>query len=132
VTILDDSYNASPASVRAALELLAALPGSRRVAILGEMLELGPQHEAGHREIGAAAAAVAGLIIVVGAGATGIAEAAGEAGLPAHRILLAADADEALELVRPRLRTGDIVLVKGSRGIGLERLVEQLVLEAAT
>ena len=132
VTILDDSYNASPASVRAALELLAALPGSRRVAILGEMLELGPQHEAGHREIGAAAAAVAGLIIVVGAGATGIAEAAGEAGLPAHRILLAADADEALELVRPRLRTGDIVLVKGSRGIGLDRLVEQLVLEAAT
>ena len=75
---------------------------------------------------------MAGLVIVVGAGATGIAEAAGEAGLPAHRILLAADADEALELVRPRLRTGDIVLVKGSRGIGLDRLVEQLVLEAAT
>ncbi len=125
VTVVDDSYNASPASVSAALELLSGLPG-RRVAVLGEMLELGDGHEDGHRAVGRAAAATVELLCVVGDGAAGIAEGAATAGLPADRILRSADAEGAFDQVRHRLRDGDVVLVKASRGIGLDRLVDAL------
>ncbi len=128
VTVIDDSYNASPGSVAAALELLAGLPG-RRVAVLGEMLELGDAHDSGHRAVGEAAAAIAELVVVVGAGAGGIAAGAADAGLDLGRIHAVADADEALDVLRPRLRDGDVVLVKASRGIGLDRLVDALRLE---
>jgi UDP-N-acetylmuramoyl-tripeptide--D-alanyl-D-alanine ligase len=130
VTILDDSYNASPGSVLAALDLLATLPAKRRVAVLGEMLELGEAHESGHREVGRATAEVVGLLVVVGAGAGALADAAVEAGLPVDRVLRVDDADAALEVLRPRLRVGDTLLVKGSRGIALDVLVERLVAEA--
>lgn len=126
VTIVDDSYNASPGSVRAALELLADLPG-RRVAVLGEMLELGDGHEAGHRDVGAAAAPVVDLLVVVGSAAAGIAEAAREGGASADRVLLVADRAAALDELRDRLRPDDVVLVKASRGAELDRLVEDLV-----
>jgi UDP-N-acetylmuramoyl-tripeptide--D-alanyl-D-alanine ligase len=129
VTILDDSYNASPASVQAALDLLASLPAVRRVAVLGEMLELGDAHEAGHREVGQAAASVAELLVVVGGGAAALADAAVEAGLSSDRVLRVADADAALDALHPRLRSGDVVLVKASRGIALDGLVDRLVAE---
>lgn len=125
VTIVDDSYNASPASVTAALDLLGGLPG-RRVAVLGEMLELGEGHESGHRAVGEAAAAIADLLVVVGEGATGIADGAVAAGLAPGKIVRAATRDAALGLVRPRLRDGDVVLVKASRGIELDLLVDAL------
>ncbi len=128
VTVIDDSYNASPGSVTAALELLAGLPG-RRVAVLGEMLELGEAHEAGHRAVGEAAGPIVDLLIVVGAGAGGIAAGALDAGLDAGRIHVVADAEAALDAVRPRLRDGDSVLVKASRGIELDRVVDGLRLE---
>jgi UDP-N-acetylmuramoyl-tripeptide--D-alanyl-D-alanine ligase len=130
VTILDDSYNASPNTVRAALDLLATLPARRRVAVLGEMLELGDAHETGHADTGRAAAEVAGLLIVVGDGAGALAEGALQAGLAPDRVLLVDDAEAALDALRPRLRAGDTILVMGSRGIGLERLVAHLVAEA--
>ena len=125
VTIVDDSYNASPASVTAALDLLGGLPG-RRIAVLGEMLELGDGHEAGHRAVGEAAAAVADLLVVVGEAAAGIADGAVAAGLAPGRIVRAATRDAALVLVRPRLRDGDVVLVKASRGIELDLFVDAL------
>jgi UDP-N-acetylmuramoyl-tripeptide--D-alanyl-D-alanine ligase len=126
VTIVDDSYNASPGSVIAAVDLLAGLPG-RRVAVLGEMLELGDEHDAGHREVGRAAAGVVDALIVVGGpGAAGIAAGAREAGLDPDRILEAADRDAAAEALRARLRDGDVVLVKASRGIALDLLVDRL------
>jgi len=125
VTILDDSYNAAPATMLAALDVLAGLRG-RRVAVLGEMLELGETSEEGHLEVGRAAGRVADLLIVVGAGASGIAEGAREAGLAPDRILIAEDGDEAHDLLRPRLVPGDVVLVKASRGIALDQLVEVL------
>jgi UDP-N-acetylmuramoyl-tripeptide--D-alanyl-D-alanine ligase len=125
VTVIDDSYNAAPASMLAALDLLASLPG-RRVAILGEMLELGDGGEAAHRAVGRAAARVADLLVVVGAGASGIAQGARQAGLEPERILRADDRDAARDLLRPRLVGGDVVLVKASRGIGLERLIDDL------
>ncbi|MEX2184903.1 MAG: UDP-N-acetylmuramoyl-tripeptide--D-alanyl-D-alanine ligase [Chloroflexota bacterium] len=124
-TVIDDSYNASPASVRAALDLLAGVPG-RHVAVLGEMLELGEAHDEGHRSVGEAAAAVVDLLIVVGHDARGIGAGAAEAGLDPSCIHHAGDAETALDLLRPRLRDGDIVLVKASRGIALDRLVAEL------
>ncbi|MCI0582763.1 MAG: UDP-N-acetylmuramoyl-tripeptide--D-alanyl-D-alanine ligase [Chloroflexi bacterium] len=128
ITIVDDAYNASPASVVAALELLAGLPG-RRLAVLGEMLELGEAAGEGHRAVGRAAAGVCDLLCVVGAGPGPQAMAAGarEAGLPGPRILLVADRSTAAERLSSVLEPGDVVLVKASRGVALEVVVEALV-----
>ncbi len=125
VTVVDDSYNASPGSMFASLELLGDLPG-RRVAVLGEMLELGDAHDDGHHAVGEAAGRVADLVLVVGPGAAGLAEGARAAGLAPGRVLEVSDAASALEALRPRLRDGDVVLVKASRGIGLDVLVDAL------
>jgi len=125
VTIVDDSYNASPGSVTAALELLSGLPG-RRVAVLGEMLELGEGHTAGHIEVGEAAAGVADLLVVIGDEAIAIADGARDAGLDPSKVLFVRDRDAALDALRPRLRDGDVVLVKASRGIALDELVDAL------
>ena len=125
LTIVDDSYNASPASVIAALELLAGLPG-RRIAVLGEMLELGDCHEEGHRSVGVAAAATVDHLIVVGAGAEGIAAGARDAGLAA--LTAVPDRAAALDAILAHHRPGDVVLVKASRGIELDRLVDDLAL----
>ncbi len=125
MTVIDDSYNASPPSVTAALDLLAGLPG-RRVAVLGEMLELGKGSAAGHREVGTAAAATVDLLVVVGRGAAGLAAGAKAAGLDASRILEARDREAALDMLRSRLRDGDVILVKASRGVELDVLVDAL------
>ncbi len=125
IRVIDDSYNASPPSVKAALDLLAGLPG-RRVAVLGEMLELGRDAESGHREVGVAAATTADLLVVVGAGAAGIAAGAKGAGLDPTRILQARDRDAAVDLLQHRLRPGDVVLVKASRGVELDKLIDAL------
>ncbi len=126
LTILDDAYNASPSSMRAALELLASLPG-RHVAVLGVMRELGDAHERGHREVGEVAARLADELIVVGDEAHGIADAA--APIMSNRIQVVADRDAALEALRDVLVPGDAVLVKASRGAELERLVDALAAE---
>jgi UDP-N-acetylmuramoyl-tripeptide--D-alanyl-D-alanine ligase len=130
VTVIDDAYNASPSSVVAALDLLAGLPG-RRVAVLGEMLELGKAAARGHRDVGIAAAATCDLLVVVGPGARAIAEGAREAGLDPSRVLEARDREAALDTLRSRLQPGDVVLVKASRGVELERLVDALAADRA-
>jgi UDP-N-acetylmuramoyl-tripeptide--D-alanyl-D-alanine ligase len=128
-TVVDDTYNASPVSVGAALDFLAETPvasGRRRLAVLGDMLELGPDEERLHREIGARAAAVVDGLVAVGERGRWIAEAATAAGL---RVVAAArDADEASAVVERALgpRVGDLLLVKGSRGVELDRLVAAL------
>jgi len=94
------------------------------------MLELGEEHEAGHRAVGEAAAATVDLLIVVGPGARAIADGAIEAGLSPERVLRAGDPEEAHEVLAPRLAAGDIILVKASRGIALERLVDLLRADA--
>ncbi len=129
MVIVDDAYNASPGSMRAALDLLGGLPG-RHVAVLGEMRELGDAHEAGHREVGAAAADLDLLVVVDGApggAAAGIAEGARAAGLAPQRILTATDAADAVGKLRAAAAEGDVVLVKASRGVELERVVDGLV-----
>jgi UDP-N-acetylmuramoyl-tripeptide--D-alanyl-D-alanine ligase len=125
ITIVDDTYNASPASVLAALDLLAGMPG-RRVAVLGEMLELGVESEAGHERVGVAAASIAELLVVIGEGAAGIARGAREARLPDDRIVEVPDREAAASALEDRLRDGDVVLVKASRGIELDLLVDEL------
>jgi UDP-N-acetylmuramoyl-tripeptide--D-alanyl-D-alanine ligase len=125
VAIVDDAYNASPGSVRAALELLSGLPG-RRIAVLGEMLELGSEADEGHRGVGEVAAGIVDLLVVVGDGAAAIAAGAAAAGLVPDRIVRVADPAGAVDHLRHRLRGGDVVLVKASRGIALERVVEGL------
>lgn len=125
VTLIDDSYNASPASMTAALDLLAGLPG-RRIAVLGEMLELGRGAATGHRDVGTAAAATCDQLVVVGSAAAGIAAGARAAGLDASRIMEVRDREAAFDLLRSRLREGDVVLVKASRGVELDLLVDAL------
>lgn len=125
-TLIDDSYNASPVSVRAALDFLAETPiapGRGRYAVLGDMLELGPDEERLHRQIGAHAARIVDGLLAVGERGRWIAEAATAAGL--KRVATAADADDAATAFDRLLRAGpgDVVLVKGSRGIELDRLV---------
>jgi UDP-N-acetylmuramoyl-tripeptide--D-alanyl-D-alanine ligase len=94
------------------------------------MLELGEGHEPGHLAVGDAVGRVADLLVVVGPGAEGIAVGAREAGLDPSRIHHVGDAEGALDVLRPRLRDGDVVLVKASRGIGLDTLVGALRSEA--
>jgi len=91
------------------------------------MRELGDLAEPGHREVGAVAAGIADLLVVVGAEAAGIAEGARAAGVPRHRIVAVADRDAALDALLERLRPGDAVLVKASRGVELDRLVDVLL-----
>jgi UDP-N-acetylmuramoyl-tripeptide--D-alanyl-D-alanine ligase len=121
VTVVDDSYNSSPQAAARLLALLAETSG-RRIAVLGEMLELGATSRALHREVGAIAACSADVVIAVGTEPA--AELArGAVGAVQHVV---PDADAALKLVRKLVRAGDVILVKGSRAIGLDRVVDGL------
>jgi UDP-N-acetylmuramoyl-tripeptide--D-alanyl-D-alanine ligase len=131
-TIVDDTYNASPVSVAAALDFLAETPippGRRRYAILGDMLELGPDEERLHREIGARAAGTVDGLVAVGERGRWIAEAARDAGLA--RVATASDAQEAVLVADRDLapQVGDLVLVKASRGVELDLAVAALARE---
>jgi UDP-N-acetylmuramoyl-tripeptide--D-alanyl-D-alanine ligase len=123
--LLDDSYNASPMSAGAALDLLATLPG-RRMALLGDMLELGAAEEHGHREVGERCAEVVDVLWTLGERGQMIAAAALSAGMPADRVRHLADCDEAIALARSTLGAGDVLLIKGSRGMAMEGIVAAL------
>lgn len=134
VTLIDDSYNSSPSALRRALDVVASATGSaRKVAVLGEMLELGSHSAALHRECGAAAAA-AGLDLLIAVGgepASELADAAVAAGMPARCVKHVPTSADAASLALERVRPGDLVLVKGSRGIGTDAVVERLKEEFA-
>ena len=123
--ILDDSYNASPASVIAAMRALADLPG-RHLAVLGDMLELGEHERSGHLAVGREAAQRLDALVTVGVRARDIAGAALEAGMPSTGVHVLEDGAEAIELLRGLLREADTLLVKGSRGMRMEAIVEAL------
>jgi UDP-N-acetylmuramoyl-tripeptide--D-alanyl-D-alanine ligase len=127
VRVLDDSYNSNPKALETALKSLAALPARRKVAVLGDMLELGPAGKAFHLEAGRAVA-LSGwdLLVTVGALARDMAAGAAAAGMPAARIITFADAEEAARALAGLLKEGDLVLVKGSRGVRMEKIVELL------
>ncbi len=123
--LLDDTYNAAPSSTIAALNLLEDLEG-RRLAVLGDMLELGEYEERGHRMVGARAAQVAQELITVGKRARWIAEEARSAGLDPASIKELEDSDAAIAFLRDRIGEGDVVLVKGSRGMRMDHIVTTL------
>jgi len=119
VTVVNDCYNANPMSMRAALEHLEASPAERRIAVLGAMAELGPDSARYHREIGAHAAALGiDLLVPVGEGALAYTDSFdGET----HPV---ASPKEAGALLEELARPGDRVLIKGSRSVGLERVLD--------
>ena len=126
VTLIDDSYNASPEAVMRALELLAKCSG-RRVAVLGEMFELGSAAAAAHRDIGRLAASRCDLLLTVGHDMSNkVLEEAVAAGLPLRNAHRADDSAAAAAALKGLLEPGDTILVKGSRGVGLDRVVSAL------
>jgi UDP-N-acetylmuramoyl-tripeptide--D-alanyl-D-alanine ligase len=110
----------------AALSLLAEIPAQRRIAVFGDMYELGWYEEEGHRMVGRRAAAVVDRLFTLGPRARWIAEAAIEAGLAPERVWASDDRRELVAVLRETLRPGDFVLIKGARGMRMEEIVEAL------
>ena len=124
-TILDDTYNASPASTIAALNLLDELEG-RKIAVLGAMLELGDQEREGHEKVGMRALEVVDILITVGQLGKIISDAALRWGLPSERVFVADDNAHVIQLLESMVGESDIILVKGSRGMNMEEIVSAL------
>ena len=123
--ILDDTYNASPDSAIAALNLLGDLRG-RRIAVLGDMLELGQMEEEGHRRVGRRAVEIADRLIAVGELGKIIGEEALAVGMPADRVDILPDNPAAAELLESIIAAGDVILVKGSLGAQMDQIVAKL------
>jgi UDP-N-acetylmuramoyl-tripeptide--D-alanyl-D-alanine ligase len=124
-TLLDDTYNSSPASAIAALNLLDELEG-RKIAVLGDMLELGSYEEEGHRKVGRRAMDVVELLVTVGPRGRIIAEEALDLGMDPGAVHLVGDNEAAIAYLRQVIAPGDAVLVKGSRGMTMEQIVSAL------
>ena len=126
--IINDCYNANPASMKAAVDLLMQLGvGGRTIAVLGDMLELGPESPALHREVGAyLAKRGVGYLIACGMLGRGFADGAREAGMAPDRVREAPDALAAAATLTTMMEAGDVILVKGSRGMRMERVIEAL------
>lgn len=119
--LLNDSYNAHTESIIAGLDTLASIDGRRRIAVLGEMLELGENSEREHRAVGEYAAARADIVVAVGGAARPIADGAG------YQAVSLADNDAAIDWLRRHLADGDVVLVKASRGARLDEVACALI-----
>ncbi len=134
-TIIDDTYNASPTSTIAALNLLADLaPGvvGRSVAVLGDMRELGDMTDDGHKMVGRRAAGVVDRLVTVGELGRSIADEAMVAGLGHENLDVMSNAEDAIALLSVELQPDDMVLVKGSRAVGMERIVAALTVNDRT
>lgn len=129
-TVIDDTYNASPESTIAALNLLADLDppaGGRRIAVLGDMRELGAFSDEGHKMVGLRAADVADVLVTVGPLGRSIGEAAAGAGMDHAAVFILESDAEAVAYLRDAMRPNDLVLVKGSRAVGMDVIVAQIV-----
>jgi len=128
-TIIDDTYNSSPAAMRAALELLRDFdaPG-RRIVVCGDMRELGPASDDFHRRLGDEVVTLCGadMLVACGEHAPAVVEAARRAGMPRHRTVSCRAPEDALPYLDESISAGDVVLVKGSRVMAMERVVESL------
>ena len=126
--ILDDTYNASPESMLAALNLLHDLDG-RKVAVLGDMLELGQYEQRGHEMVGIRAAEVVDELITVGERGKMIAEAALKSGLDVSKVMVLDQVEQVIEYLQPNLKSQDVVLVKGSNLMRMDRIVSALEIQ---
>ena len=127
--ILDDSYNSSPKALQAALEVLAEVPAQRKIAVLGDMLELGKHTITAHRDLGRFAAARINLLVTVGVRAKFFSEGAAKAGFKKRDIKSFSNSDEAGEGLLKIIKPGDLILVKGSQRIRMEKIVEKIMAE---
>jgi len=128
-TLIDDTYNASPASTLAALNLLEDLRNGgqrRRVAVLGDMRELGSYTGEGHRQVGIRAAATSEVLVTVGALGRIIGEEALAAGFPAQNLHQFDGPDDAIRHLHQLIQPNDLVLIKGSRALGMDRIVTEI------
>ncbi len=121
--ILDDTYNASPESMLASLNLLSELDAQRRIAVLGDMLELGPYERQGHEMVGLRAAQVADVLVTLGPRAHVMAEAARRAGMKPGSIVEFEDSMDAIRWLQENLTAKDAALVKGSHGLRMDRII---------
>lgn len=123
--VVNDTYNASPSSMTAAISTLKAAAGRRKIAVLGNMMELGEASGQAHKDVGRAAAeAGVDLLIAIGDLAKGITEGARAAGMPEESIMYLENKDLAADTLKAKAKPGDIVLVKASRAMEFERIVE--------
>lgn len=127
--IIDDTYNASPIAVEEALQALRMVPAKRRIAVLGDMLELGKYTLEAHETVGRTAAKVVDTLVTVGTRGKFIAEAAIRAGISKRSVTVCASPSEAGRFVQEKMQKGDVVLVKASQGVRLERVVEEIMAE---
>ncbi len=126
-TLIDDTYNSNPAALESALQSVAGLPAKRRVAVLGDMLELGEDSPNYHLSAGRKVVENGfDLLVTVGPLSKLMAEGAREAGMPEENVFMFVDSQEAAKNLRGLLNQGDLILVKGSRGIKMETIIEQL------
>lgn len=125
--ILDDTYNASPTAMHAALDTLRDIPAKRRIAVLADMLEIGKFTIQAHQAMGELAASIADILITVGPRAKFIAREAQERGMNKDTIHALRSAEEAGTLLEDILSAGDVVLVKGSQSMRMERVVEEIM-----
>lgn len=124
--IIDDAYNASPLSMEAALHALSSLPGRRKIAVLGDMLEIGEYTMKAHEEVGRKAGAFVDLLVTIGSRAKFIAEGAKKERMSKKNIKSFDTPEEAAKPVEGLIKKGDLILIKASRGIHLERVVEEI------
>ncbi len=126
IVIINDAYNASPDSMKAALSVLAKFNEKRKIAILGDMLEMGKYTEQGHYDIGCFAAENTDILITVGKSSKFIAKGAEDRGFEKSNIFVCTDNEQAKSKLNDLLKKGDTVLVKGSRGMKMEEIVEYI------
>lgn len=130
--MIDDTYNSSPVALERALSALAEFAGfNRRIAVIGDMLELGQWSVTEHERVGAQAAECSDLLVTVGVRARRVAEGALEAGMSEKNVMQFDDAVAAGKELQNLIAPGDILLVKGSQGMRMERIVEELMREPA-
>lgn len=125
--IIDDSYNSSPIAVYEALSLLNDLPFKRKIAVLGDMLELGSYAERVHREAGERASKIANIIFTFGRNAKFIAESAKNKGFDPDRLFSYLNQEELIKELIRRIQAGDLILVKGSQGMRMEKIVKAIM-----
>lgn len=125
--IIDDTYNSSPAALDEALSALQSVRGDRKIAVLGDMLELGEYSIEAHKRAGERAASACDILVSVGVRASGMVESARAAGMPEVMTHPLDNAKAAATLLEPLAREGDVILIKGSQSIRLERLVAALM-----
>lgn len=126
--LIDDTYNSSPSAVHLALDTISSIPAKRKIVVLGDMLELGKYTLEAHREVGNRAASIADILVCVGTRAKFIADSA-LSQISKEKILTFNSSDEAKIRIQQLITEGDLILVKGSQGMRMEKIVEEIMAE---